>query len=763
MKIAQILETTILVSVIVIACLGPTSAVANPSLEKFTPQYHPQLTVTRSPGKISIDGDLSDPGWKSAKAACNFTEHSPGEEVRPPVDTRVFVTYDNDNLYLAAICYADPAKVRASMCERERIFDDDNIGFFFDTYGDGSRAYIININPHGIQYDALWSAGWGEDDNFDMIFESEGMITDSGYQVELAIPFSSLRFPNKPKQEWKFDFYRHHQREVHYSMSWATYDQDEPCWPCKWGTIYGIENVSPGHGIEILPSFVAHQSGEVTDDNEPKSTFDNGDIFGDLSVGAKYAVSSNVTAEAAYNPDFSQIEADASQIDVNTTFALFYDEKRPFFQEGMDLFRTNFNAVYTRSINDPDFAVKSSINAGSTNMAFLSAHDENSPIIVPFEEKSATIPAGKSYTNMVAMRHAFGQDDHIRAVVTDRRFEGGGSGTLASLDGRLRLLKSLSLRSQFMFTHTDEADDERLSEYLPDTTFDGGKRTAAFDGESYSGSAGLVGLIWESRKLYANVRTYQRTPTYRASNGYQPRNSDRWALGDFTYSIRPKGTIIHRMYPGLSVGRIWNFDGVRKDEWLRIDLSTDFRFAQSGFWCEYMRSTERLGGYEFAGIWAISGSAWATLTRAVELGGNFVYGRQLARYYLALGTETTLSGWIDVQPTDRLLVEPNFIYTESAKRTSDGLYYAGFLVRTRVGYQFSRELSLRLVGEYSSFSKQWSVDPLITYRLNPFSTFYIGASYDYDKFIECGPNADRTVTCLSQRQFFMKIQYLFQT
>ncbi|MFC1476272.1 DUF5916 domain-containing protein, partial [Candidatus Zixiibacteriota bacterium] len=562
-----------------------------------------------------------------------------------------------------------------TMCERERIFSDDNIGFFFDTYGDASRAYIININPHGIPYDALWSPNYGEDPNFDLVFKSAGAVTDSGYQVEVAIPFASLRFPNKPVQEWKFDFYRHHLREVHYSMSWATYDQNESCWPCQWGTVRGIENISPGHGIELLPSFVAQQSGNVTNSSYPDTSFTNGDIFGDLSLGGKYALSSDIVVEASYNPDFSQIEADASQVDVNTTFALFYSERRPFFQEGMDLFHTNFNAVYTRSINDPDLAAKASATVGRTSIAALSAHDEHSLIIVPFEERSVYVPAGQSYTNMLAVRHSFGGDNHLRAVVTDRRFEGDGSGTLASFDGAVKLTKRLRLWSQFMATHTGEPDDDDLTTYLPDTTFDNGVHTAAFDGESFSGTAGLVGLSYDSREMWFNVRTYQRTPTYRADNGYQPRNADRWALGDAQYHIRPEGTIFHRLDPGISVGRIWNFDDVRKDEWVRFNFSGNFRFAQSGFWTQYMRERERLGGIDFPGIWAVSGEVWANPVPAVETGGSITYGRQIARNYLEMGTGMTLNGWVDFRATDRMRIEPSVVYTESRKIDADERAY----------------------------------------------------------------------------------------
>ncbi len=752
---------------IIIVCLlliAPTSQSSSVVTQnEFTPQYNPTLKAHRVKGEIKVDGELNDAGWQGALPAGNFTEHSPGDEVAPPVRTEAFVAYDDDNLYLAAVCYADPKKVRASLCERERIFDDDNIGFFFDPFGDATRAYIININPHGIQYDALWSASYGEDDNFDLMFASRGIVTDSGYQVELAIPFSSLRFPNRPVQEWRFDFYRHHLREVHYSMSWATYDQDESCWPCKWGTITGIENVKPGKGIELLPSFVGHQSGSVEDGVYPDTSFANGDFYGDLAIGGKYTIGSNVVVEGTYNPDFSQIEADASQVDVNTTYALQYDEKRPFFQEGIDLFRTSFGAVYTRSINNPDFAAKASARFGRTAIAALSAHDEQSLSILPFEERSSYVPIGQTYTNMFAVRQSFGASSHIRGLVTDQQIDGGGSGTLTSLDTRMYLNKSLSLIGQFMATYTDEPNDTSMTSHLDGITFDNGKHTAAFDGESYWGTGSLVGIVYNLKDFYLYSRVYQRTPTYRAANGFQPQNSDRRMITQMDHSFRPSGTIINYIEPGVDFGRIWNFDGLRKDEWIKIYNYTRFRFAQAYIWSQYLFSRERLGGIDFRDISVFTFQGGLCPHKAFDIDWSIDYGNMIARNYLEMGREIDIDISAEFRPTDRLLIEPDITYLRSYNVDTKEEYFEGHIVRTRLGYQFSRELSLRLVTEYNSFAKQWSVDPLISYRINPFSTFYAGATYDYDKYFNCGVETDRTMTCLSQRQFFIKLQYLFQT
>ncbi len=730
---------------------------------KFVPTYLPSLHVSRAPSPIKIDGDLSDQGWQEAQPATSFTEHSPGEEVCPPVHTEAFVTYDDDHLYLAAICHAAPGTVRASLCERERIFSDDNIGFFFDTYGDASRAYIINVNPFGIPYDALWTPEYGEDQNFDLMFESAGKITDSGYQVELAIPFASLRFPNKPVQSWRFDFYRHHFREVHYSMSWSANDKKESCWPCQWGTVSGIENVTPGRGIEFLPSFAAHQSGAASDTASAGKPFKNSAILADLSLGGKYAISSDIVLEATYNPDFSQIESDASQVDVNTTFALSYPEKRPFFQEGMDLFRTNFNAVYTRSVNSPDFAAKTSAQIGRTSIALLSAHDRQSLDIIPFEERSAYVPLGKTFVNMLAVRHAFGRDNHIRTLITDQRIEGGGAGTLASIDGALRFTKSIDLRGQFVVTHTDEPNNPAMTSDLEGQVFAGGKHTATFDGESFWGNAALATIQYNTLNTGASLQGYFRTPTYRAANGFQPRNSDRHLEANFHQQIRPKGSIFCSHSPGFNFGRIWNADGIRKNDWQSLQWSSQFRFAQLGVAAEYQMSTERFQGADYRNLWYMAAQFEATPISATRLGATVIYGHQVAYDNQAVGKQLILRGWVEFRPVNRLLIEPDIEFTQSRDLHTDKEFYNGYIAGTRVGYQCSRELSLRLVGEFNNFAKRWGVDPLITYRLNPFSTFYAGATYDYDRFTIFDHDVRRATTRLSSRQYFVKIQYLFQT
>ena len=432
-----------------VAAIAPPAG-ADPLRGDWQPVYHPRLEIRRAAGPIVVDGRLDDAGWRGAAVARNFAEHNPGDQTRPAVDTEVWIAYDDEHLYVAWLCEDDPAEVRGYLCERDNIFSGDYVALNLDTYGDGTHAYEIVTNPCGVPGDLLYSSMNGEDMSYDMIFETAAAITGDGWVAEMAIPFESLRFPRREEQVWRVDFWRNRPRESRYQYSWAAYDRDEACWPCQWGTLTGIRGVEPGGGFELLPSVVAYQSGSLGEDGE----FRNDEVDGDLSLGLSWDVSSELSVEGTINPDFSQVESDAAQIDVNSTFALFYPEKRPFFQEGSDLFDTYISAVYTRSINDPSVAGKLTWRRGSNSLALLSAYDEHSVIILPFEEESRFLENGRSASNILRYRRDLGEQSHVGLVATDRRFDGGGAGTLAGLDAQFRLSSKDKIELQALVSHT---------------------------------------------------------------------------------------------------------------------------------------------------------------------------------------------------------------------------------------------------------------------------------------------------------------------
>jgi len=729
---------------------------------------HPALQVSRAAGPIKIDGELDDPGWRGAGRAINFAEHTPGDQTQPPVETEAFMTYDDHNVYVAMICHDDPHTVRASFCERDRIFSDDNICVIIDTYGDAAWAYELSVNPYGIQGDLLYSRDGGEDEGYNLVWESAGKVTDNGYQIEMAVPFASLRFPDKEQQAWKVDFWRNHPRDIRRQYSWAAYDRDEPCWPCQWGTVTGIDRVSPGRGIELLPSAIGYQSGTL----DGSRHFVNDDADGQLSLNTKYALGSNMTAEATINPDFSQIESDAAQIDVNTTFALSYPERRPFFQEGSDLFLSSFTAIYTRSINDPQAATKFIGRMNHTSIAYLAAYDEHSPITLPFEEYSEDIQAGKSLSNVLRARQTVGEDSYVGLVTTDRRLDGGGSGSLAGIDGSIRFLKNYQFRWQALGTHTEEPNKPGMTPDLNDTQFDGGRHTAGFDGESFWGHAYHAGVLRSSRHLDYSVSYTERSPTFRADNGYEPSNDQRKvkATGDYVWQFE-RG-LFTQFYPQVTLLRQWNFDGALKQQNVTLDLSGSTKLAQVNLHMQYFRGTQRFSGVDFDGIWTGHFCVNGRPNDMVAFGGGITYGHQIAWSAMVTGKEIRLSPWVDLKPMNRLLIESAFSYAKSNDLDTDERLYEQYIVRSRLSYQVTRALSVRLVVQHydrkdwsdSSYTRTWEVDPLLTYRVNSFSVLYLGSTHNYEDLApSAGDPADaKPDWALSSRQFFVKLQYLVQ-
>ncbi len=734
--------------------------------KSFQPVFNPTLEVMRIEKKIEIDGDLDDPGWKNASQVKNFVERWPGEMTEPEVETKAYIAYDENNLYVAFICYDDPSTIRATMCQRDQFYGDDNVSLLIDTYGDAAWAYEFFVNPYGVQKDYLWSRVHGEDRGYDMIWKSAARITETGYQVEIAIPFASIRFPNKDVQTWKMDFWRNRPRESNNQYSWAAYDRDEQCWPCQWGTVSGIENVHPGKGLEILPTIVAHQTSELSDYGDGDSPLVDGRVKRELSIGGKYSLSSDVTLEATYNPDFSQIESDAAQIDVNSTIALFYPERRPFFQEGADIFRTIFNSFYTRTVNDPQFAAKLTGRANRMSIGFLSALDENTPYMIPLDDRSIIVNSGKSYVNVLRISRTFSGDNHLGIILSDRRFEDdfsgdGGYGFVAGIDGDIRLSQNYSIVGQLLTSHTKEPDDSTLTAGLEDVLFDDGKYTAAFDGESYSGGAFITQFRRRARDWDFTIDYNQVAPSYRTETGYDPWNDYRNLSIYSSYTFYMDDGPFERIVPQVYTDGRWNFDSVNK--WKRINFSifNRLRFAQTYFWGSFGTGSEFWAGTDYDDLWEFGIDMGGRPSDRLGYDLSFSRERNVARWVLAKGEETELYAGLNLKPLDRLVIEPNISYSKSTDVSTGEELYSGYITRTRFQFQANRELSIRFVIQYNDFSERWEFDPLLTYRIGSFSVFYVGSTYDYDKLTivpEDRPNWE-----LTKRQFFMKLQYMFRT
>lgn len=733
-------------------------------VEEFVPLVKPVMNVRMASSSIRVDGELDEAAWNSATWVTNFTEIWPGNLAEPEIESKAAITYDQSNLYVAFKVYDDPNSVRRSLTDRDKIWNDDYVAIAIDTYGSAAWAYLIASNAIGVQGDKRVTGDDDDDDeSFDIVYSSNGRVTDFGYQVEMAIPFRSLRFPSNAEQEWNINFEVSHPRSMQRTYSWSAIGQDEACVICEYGTLGGMRDVRSASGSEFLPALVGSQGASLTDSDNPNSGFDNHSAEVEPSLGLKYSFNSNLVTDITLNPDFSQVEADDELIDVNESFALFFPEKRPFFQEGSDLYQTPIQTVYTRSINNPSLAAKLTGRSSSASVGYIGASDSDSPVMIPLEESSEFVTAGRSFSNIGRFKQTFGSGNYIGGQLTDRRFDGGGSGSTVSTDGQLRFRGRYSLSWQLAVSNTEEPNDPTITEDIDDIeelTFDNGQHTVAFDGESFSGMASEVAVRRQSRNWNFRASYTSLSPEFRADNGFVTQSNRNRLFTWQNYSFWPEGGFFEQIRPHTFFGYEWDYAGQRRDVyyWLgamiRAKGQTTLGFSQLLF------SNEVFKGIDFRGLQRLWSNLESNFSERFNFNTQFQIGEWIAKGedIPVMGTGLATDVGLVIRPSSQFQVEPNLAYSRLDNQETGESIFEGYIVRLRSNYQFSRRLFVRLIAQYNDFDQTVQVDPLITYRVNPFTAFFVGSTHDYENYEDFNGGFQPT-----DRQFFFKIQYLVRS
>jgi hypothetical protein len=389
---------------------------------------------------VKLDGVLDDEAWSHALTVDVNIEIDPGRNTPAPVTTVAYLAYDDDHLYAAFRANdPDPASIRAHLTDRDTAYRDDFVGIFLDTFDDERGGYELFVNPFGVQMDlAINETATGsddrEDDAWDTIWSSVGKIDAQGYVVEMAIPFSSLRFQrSEGEQSWGLGAFRSYPRSLRHQILSLPIDPDDGCMLCQVPKVTGFAGATPGRNVELDPTVTAHRTDLRQD--FPSGPLRNGGYETDPGLTARWGITPNLTFAGAVNPDFSQVEADAFQLDLTSTFALFFPEKRPFFLEGGDYFDTSFPAVYTRNVADPSWGTKLTGKQGGNGIGVFVAQDDVTNLILPGSQFSNTATLDEKTTDAVLRyRRDIGARGNLGALVTHR--EGGGyRSSLYGLDG----------------------------------------------------------------------------------------------------------------------------------------------------------------------------------------------------------------------------------------------------------------------------------------------------------------------------------------
>lgn len=336
-------------------CSAQTSANLEPSV-KLEPsakiEQRPQYQLPSITGAPALDGVLNEPQWQSAVQIELKYENNPGEGVPAPVKTVAYLYEDGESLHVAFRAYdPDPSKIRAYLRDRDSLWDDDNVAIIIDTFNDQRSGFEFFVNPLGVQADASMTDtnGWNEDSSWDAIWDSVGKIDEQGYVVEMSIPFRVLRFAQTGKpQTWNIAVWRNYPRDTFHQMANYKPDRNSECTLCLFDQINGFERIKQGQNFQVTPTLTTSRSdSKEADIND----WDEGKVDGEAGLDLRWGVSEDIVLNATINPDFSQIEADSAQLDINNTFSLFFPERRPFFLDGANYFETQrFNLVHTLSL-----------------------------------------------------------------------------------------------------------------------------------------------------------------------------------------------------------------------------------------------------------------------------------------------------------------------------------------------------------------------------------------------------------------------------
>ena len=740
-------------SIVLLVGLGILSTGSILQAETMAILKNPVLEITRIQNEIIIDGDLTEIEWGQARGTDYFLEIDPGENITPPEKTKVKVAYDDQNLYVAFWAFADPEDIRASFQNRDRAWGDDFVAIFLDTYGDANTGTMIGSNPYGIQMDAKNNGGGNEDPTFDLVYESKGKITDKGYQVEMAIPFSSLSFPDKEVQEWKVGFYRSLPREKRSQILWGGFDRTNPCFLCQMGTLIGIQGIKQKGSFEFLPAIVGSQAAELDQNN----TLKKGTAAGEASLGIKYSLSSDRVIELTINPDYSQVEADEEQVDVNTTFALFFPEKRPFFNAGNDLINTWINAIYTRSINNP-IASGRMINRGQKNSWYLlSAMDEDSPYIIPGEEQSFSLLGGRSISNIFRFRRTLEEASHFGILATDRRMvNSDGSGSVVGFDTRYKFNKTYQVELQTLFSKTQEPTDSLL---VSNETF-GDNNTFTFDGESFTGNAFELEFRRETEHWGLETGYDHKTPTFRADNGFISNNNQRRVYLQSFWVYTPD-KLISKIVGGFHTGVEYNFDGEKKSRYTaffgNVVLPRQTRLNVNITTIPF----NRFKNIDLKNLWDLKVNMNSHFNKSLALGGSFSKGVNTVTFLdiPEKGSSISFSLWAQLKISDRMQISGSYENHKMTTLDKKEEYYSGYLTGVRATYQHNQALSLRILGQYNDFSQTFKLQPLLSYQPSPFTIFYIGLTSNQVANGLSMNSLQESQT--SSSQLFIKLQYLF--
>ncbi len=655
---------------------------------------------------VTIDGRLTEPAWEQASRLTEFTSYNPVDGRPAQDETEVKIWYGTDAIYVGIRAYAPPGTVRATLAERDRITNDDWVALHLDTFNDRRRSFVFAVNPFGVQADGMrtdQSAGPGVsraalqsvDLSQDYVWQSKGHLLDDGYEVEVRIPFKSIRYQMVASQDWGLQVVRQTQR-TGYQDTWAPVSKSIQAFAPQAGYLRGMSGMKRGLVLDLTPTSITSTRGTRNADGWQYGT--QGEAGGDM----RWGVSSNFTLNATANPDFSQVETDVGQIPGDVRFANFFPELRPFFVEGSEQFDAPNRLVNTRSIVQPLGAIKLTGKIPRTDVGLLSALDAPSA-----GSDGTTSPL----FTILRLRRDLGDQSTAGIVLTDRH-EGARFNRVAGFDSRLQFAKTYSAEFRYATSVTRDSVDRSGSLWEANTGRSGRGYGYRFSIQGFSPTfetqSGFV-----NRVDFVRAQINQRLTLFGRKGGWWDQRqhfftgSTLWSYDGFSQRQHPlesKLSLDNSMTirGGWRVSvtpdvQIVSFDPRRYATYAVVPLSAGDPTAFSASGSQRTSSTTLI----------VNTPQWkrvgATLTA--------IAGTEPEYFETSTVRRRDVEAQIDLRPTAQIRVGTLLRYQRFVRTRDGSLFSTQVVPRMRLEYQFSRALFLRFVGQMESRDRTALRDP----------------------------------------------------
>jgi len=680
-----------------------------------------------------IDGVLSPGEWDGAFKMSEFKTFQPDFGKDPSQKTDGYFLYDEDNLYFGFLCHdTEPSKIKGSLCKRDAMFTDDFVGIVLDTYNTMQNGYAFLVNPLGIQGDGMMDINGNVSDEQDFVWYSKGAIDEKGFVAECRIPLQSIRFPAGKTITMRLGFFRQFVRTSEVASA-------PPIFPDKGSIIAQTQPVAVTglkfkRVVELLPA-VTYSDKRAASDGRLKRD----EQLTEIGLTGKLGLSNDLTLDAAANPDFSQVESDAGQIDINLRYALYYPEKRPFFLEGNEIFQFAGNTedapliamTHTRTIVDPNFGFKLSGKLGVTNtIAAIFARD-NQPDGGADEHP---------YFSVFRLKHALKEDSYLGAYYTGRD-ERGGFNRVAGGDGRIRLSPT-DVASFHLFASSSKSPGE---------------------GDAAAGYALGLRYTHDDRKVSLDFGYQDISQNYRVDTGFVQRTGLRRLAAFGMYKFYPKSKFFQRIEPFYWGYQLLDTHSNKVESFnmftLRFQLpaSTQFRL-------DTILATEVYEGRNFG----TSGFGFQLNSQLTKKFFAAVFFRRTGAVYYDpeapyQGDGNRAQASVQFQPTEQFDFSLSLVYSDFYRRSDGAKVYDYTILRSFNTFQLNKYLFLRAIVEYNFYYKRMTVDTLASFTYIPGTVVYIGYGSAYERIRWNGADYEDANRFLeTKRGLFFKVSYLWR-